>query len=77
MGEIVYEDAGEFDFDDSSSIFSIQSCSSASSFTRSNSDLANYRYKNNRRYQLFREDSWGLPNDQVFSTIPDTILAVW
>ncbi|KAF8242002.1 S-adenosyl-L-methionine-dependent methyltransferase [Wilcoxina mikolae CBS 423.85] len=58
----------------------MQSCSSAaSSFTRSNSHLANYRFENNRRYQSFREGNWLLPNDeqeQDRMQIVDTMLSL-
>ncbi|CCX16256.1 Similar to Demethylmenaquinone methyltransferase; acc. no. Q9RRT0 [Pyronema omphalodes CBS 100304] len=65
--------------DDSDSIFSIQTSSSASSFTRTNSHLANYRYENNRRYQSYREGNWLLPNDeqeQDRMQIVDTMLSL-
>ncbi|KAI5848851.1 S-adenosyl-L-methionine-dependent methyltransferase [Tricharina praecox] len=50
------------DADDNCSLFSVETCSSASSISRS-SNTANYRFENNRRYQSFRED-WPLPNDE-------------
>ena len=56
--------------DDAGSVFSMQTSSSASSFHRSRSHLANHRFAHNRRYQSYREDKWLLPNDEVCSPVP-------